>query len=389
MKIAIIQPRTSYFVSGSEKISLKHAEFLAKLGHTVDLYTSDFKGIEHTTLFKDFLNKKIRGVNIFYYNASELSPGIYDREPDREHVRWRDESESFNRLIFKDLNDNKPDIILAYYLPDNISKPRHIPNVVYLSGYSKNPIPFYKKYIESCDATIAISEVVSEKWTEEKKNVRLNYIHGTGVDYPLVIQDQILTKEKYNLVYAGRLIERKGVLTLLDVFEKITKVRNDIHLWILGEGELNTIMRERIIALGLQNKVTMTGLVDNPYDYFNIADICIFPSHEGDGLMGTVLESMSAGKAIIATTNNGNEDVITHKVNGILLEPKDEDGLVSCVLELIDDESQKRILGDNAKEFIIRNVTWEKNIIKLSNILEEVVNKVNKKDSIYFTHPNP
>lgn len=105
--------------------------------------------------------------------------------------------------------------------------------------------------------------------------------------------------------------------------------------------------------------------------------------------MGTVLESMSAGKAIIATTNNGNEDVITHKVNGILLEPKDEDGLVSCVLELIDDESQKRILGDNAKEFIIRNVTWEKNIIKLSNILEEVVNKVNKKDSIYFTHPNP
>lgn len=375
MKIAIIQPRTSYFVAGSEKISLKHAEFLAKLGHEIDLYTSDFEGIKHTTLFKDFLNKNIPGVSIFYYDASVLAPGIYQGEPDREHKRWNEESEAFNRLIFKDLNNNKPDIILAYYLPDNIFKPQDIPNVVYLSGYSKNPIPYYKKYIESCDATIAISEVVSEKWAEEKRNVKLNYVHGTGVDCPLIIQDQIPVKENINLVYAGRLIERKGALTLLDAFEKITKLRNDVHLWILGDGELNDMMREKIISLGLEDKVTMTGLVDNPYDYFNIADICVFPSHEGDGLMGTVLESMSAGKAIIATTKNGNGDVITSGVNGILLEPRDEEGLVSSILELIDDESKRKILGNNAKEFIVKNVAWEKNIVKLSDILEEIVHK--------------
>lgn len=40
MKIAIVQPRTSYYVAGSEKVSLKHAEYLSLLGHDIDFYTS-------------------------------------------------------------------------------------------------------------------------------------------------------------------------------------------------------------------------------------------------------------------------------------------------------------------------------------------------------------
>jgi glycosyltransferase involved in cell wall biosynthesis len=375
MKIAIIQPRTSYFLSGSEKISLKHSEFLAKLGHTIDLYTSDFNGIQQTSLFKDFLNKKNKDVNIYYYDSSKLIPGIYEVEPDREHKRWHEESITFDRLIFEDLNKNKPDIILSYYLPDCILKPSMIPNVVYLSGYSKDPVPYYEKYIESCNATISISKIVSEKWSKETEKVKFNYVLGTGVDYPIVVQSKILSKTKYNLVYAGRLIERKGILTLIDAFKEIIKVNEDVHLWILGDGELRNDVKEKIKTFSLEEKVTMTGLVDNPYDYFNIADICIFPSHEGDGLMGTVLESMALGKAVIATTDNGNEDVITNDVNGILIEPKNTQAIVSEVLFLIEDSTKRNSLGDNAKDFISQKVAWEKNVVELSDILEDIINK--------------
>ena len=375
MRIAIVQPRTSYHIAGSEKVSLKHAEFLAKLGHTVDLYTSTSKKIKESSLFKEFVDRKLLGINILRFDISRLIPNLYDEKPDREHKRWIKESMAFDREIYSNLEKSKPDIILSYYLPDSIFKPPDIPNVLYISGYPTYPIPWYKLLMRSCDATISISSTVSEKWKAELQEVKLNYVLGTGVDYPINIKSQIVPRAKCNLVYAGRLIERKGILTLLDAFKKITETNKDIHLWVLGKGELEATLQKKISTLGLKKKVTLTGLVTNPYDYFAMADICVFPSHRGDGLMGTVLESMAVGKPVITTTDNGNEDVIANGKNGILIKPEDREVLVSAIENLIKDKTKRKILGEQAQQFIAKNITWERNIERLSEIFVDIVNK--------------
>ncbi len=375
MRIAIIQPRTSYHIAGSEKISLKHAEYLAKLGHTVDLYTSVSKELKETFLFNDFVSKKIKGVNILRFDISDLVPGLYEEKQSANHVRWVTESIAFDQKIFNAINESGADIILSYYLPDNLFKPKDIPNVLYLSGYSSESIPLYKSFIRFCSATISISSVVSEKWSEYLNDVPLQYSLGTGVDYPLVIKDQIKPKAKYNIVFAGRLIERKGVSLLVDAFKKVVADYDDVHLWILGDGDLQQTLRSKIDSLDLTKKISMLGLVHNPYDYFAMADICVFPSYQGDGLMGTVLESMAAGKAVVTTKNNGNEDVITSGLNGVLIESQDSDKLAVTILDLLKDDETRLILGQRAQEFIAQNVAWEKNILKLEHILKEVVEK--------------
>ena len=375
MKIAIIQPRATYHVAGSEKVSTKHAEFLSKLGHKIDFYTSVPGKLEETFLFKEFVDKKLSNINIIRFNISESISDLYTTKPDRDHVRWVTESVAFDEKIFEELKKNKPDVILSYYLPDNLFKPSNIPNVIYLSGYPSERVPWYKAFIRFCDATISISSIVSEKWAEELKEVKLNYNLGTGVDYPVSIQVRIPPKAKYNFVYAGRLIERKGILTLIEAFAKISKNNNDAHLWILGDGELENILKEKINDLGLFDKVTMTGLVQNPYDYFFMADICIFPSHKGDGLMGTVLESMAAGKPVITTVDNGNEDVIVDGENGILIKPEDIEAIINAIKDLIADDSKRKIIGEKAQKFIAENIAWEKNCKKLADILQEIILK--------------
>ncbi len=373
MKIAIIQPRTPYHVAGSEKVSLKHAEFLSKLGHQIDYYTSIPKNKDETFLFKEFIIKNLPGINILRFDISKSIPNLYGTEPDTEHIRWVTESIAFNEKIHDELKKNKPDIILSYYLPDSIFKPSGIPNIIYLSGYPSQPILWYKSFIKFCDATISISSNVADKWASEIKEVKLNYILGTGVDYPLPVLNKIEPKVKYNLVYAGRLIERKGVLTLLEAYKKISDENNDIHLWILGDGELKQIMEEKIMGYNLQDKITMTGLVSNPYDYFTMADICVFPSHKGDGLMGTVLESMAAGKPVITTTHNGNEDVITNGDSGILIEPENVEELVNAIKIILTDEQKRIAMGKKAQNFIEENVAWEKKIKKLVNIFTGIL----------------
>lgn len=376
MKIAIIQPRTSYYVAGSEKVSIRHAEFLSMLGHTIDFYTTKTSDkSKETFLFKEFVSKKLLEVNIFQFNVSKLIPDLYTRESDMEHLRWITESIEFDRKIFDELKKNRPDVILSYYLPDSLFKPSNIPNVLYISGYPSSPVPLYKSFIKFCDAIISISSIVSEKWSKELEGMKLNYILGTGVDYPVNIKSKVKTEEKYNLVFAGRLIERKGILTLLDAFKKILGIKRDVHLWILGEGELRGYLNKRINSLNLEHKITITGLVNNPYDYFNIADICIFPSHKGDGLMGTVLESMASGKPVITTINNGNEDIIINNDNGILIEPESVDAIVSAILELLKDEVKRKTMGKKAQKFIADKMTWNENVKQLSNILADVINK--------------
>ncbi len=379
MKIAIIQPRTPYHIAGSEKVFLKHAEFLSGLGHVIDFYTSIPKGLGDTGLFKEFIARKLPRINLFRFDISSSVPDLYRNDPDVGHVRWVTESLAFNERIFDELKSNRPDVILSYYLPDSILKPSGMPNVIYLSGYPSQPIPWYRAFIKFCDATISISSNVAQKWIEELKEVKFNYVLGTGVDYPLLIKSKIVSRAKYNLVYAGRLIKRKGVLTLLDAFRKIVTKNNDVHLWIIGDGELNTVLRNRIVDFGLNDNVTMTGVIDNPYDYFALADICLFPSHEGDGLMGTVLESMSAGKPVITTTNNGNEDVISNGESGILIEPKNIEAIVSAVNGLLDNDTQRKVMGKKAQSFIAQNSTWNKNAKQLSNVLVDVVERATKR----------
>jgi glycosyltransferase involved in cell wall biosynthesis len=377
MRIAIIQPRTPYHVAGSEKVSLKHAEHLSRLGHTIDFYTSIPTGLEETFLFKEFIGKGLENVNMLRFDISNSVPGLYEQKPDTDHVRWVTESIAFDEKIFEALAQNKPDVILSYYLPDSLFKPVGIPNVLYLSGYPSKPVLWYKSFIKFCGATISISSIVSEKWSEYLTGTHLKYSLGTGVDYPLVIREKIQTKAKYNLVFAGRLIERKGILTLLEAFKQILDKYSDIHLWILGEGELQGNIQRKISELNIQNNTSVMGLVQNPYDYFNMADICIFPSHKGDGLMGTVLESMAAGKAVITTKGNGNEDVITDNINGILINPQDIGAIIESVRYLIENTDKRLDMGEKAQEFIANNIAWEKNVDKLSEILEDILKRSN------------
>jgi glycosyltransferase involved in cell wall biosynthesis len=375
MRIAIIQPRTPYHVAGSEKVSLKHAEYLSKLGHTIDFYTSTPKGLGETFLFKEFRGKELENVNILRFDISNSVPGLYEQKPDADHVRWVTESLAFDEKIFEAINKDKPDIILSYYLPDSLFKPVGVPNVLYLSGYPSKPVPWYKSFIKFCTATISISSIVSEKWSEYLQDNSLKYSLGTGVDYPLMIQEKIQPKAKYNLVFAGRLIERKGIITLIDAFRQVTSEHTDIHLWVLGDGELKEAAQQKISHFDITEKVSMLGLVNNPCDYFAMADICVFPSHQGDGLMGTVLESMAAGKPVITTINNGNEDVIENGKNGILIKPNNVQDLKQAITDLIANVDKRKLLGENAEKFIAEHVAWEKNTIKLSDILTEIKEK--------------
>jgi glycosyltransferase involved in cell wall biosynthesis len=91
--------------------------------------------------------------------------------------------------------------------------------------------------------------------------------------------------------------------------------------------------------------------------------------------MGTVLEAMSAGKPVITTQKNGNEDIIVNNVNGILIPPESVNDIVKSVCYLLDKPTERESLGKNAQKYIQEYMTWDIHCEKLLKILKETITK--------------
>jgi len=165
--------------------------------------------------------------------------------------------------------------------------------------------------------------------------------------------------EQYVLC-VGRLSYRKG---LFDVIEtaKIVCSRHDIKFLVVGKGELEGKLKEKIAAGGLEGKVVLLGHVDpgQLVRLYQNATIFLMPSHY-EGLPTTLLEAAACGLPIVATAVSGNIEVIASGENGILVPPKSPAGMSDAISRLLEDEPLRKRLGAEARMTIESDFTWDR-----------------------------
>ncbi|MEX2089474.1 MAG: glycosyltransferase, partial [Bacteroidota bacterium] len=69
-----------------------------------------------------------------------------------------------------------------------------------------------------------------------------------------------------------------------------------------------------------------------------------------EGYPLSLLEASAAGKAIVATDVEGNNEIVRQRVNGLLVPPRDPDALACAIGELISDVALRNRLGASARE---------------------------------------
>jgi glycosyltransferase involved in cell wall biosynthesis len=103
-------------------------------------------------------------------------------------------------------------------------------------------------------------------------------------------------------------------------------------------------------------------------------DIFVLPSLN-EGLPMTVLEAMAASKPVIATRVGAIPSVIKDSENGLLVAPKDPEGLQNAIASLLNDPERRRRLGDQAHAWVSQNYTSEAMALKYREMYEEVLGK--------------
>jgi glycosyltransferase involved in cell wall biosynthesis len=128
------------------------------------------------------------------------------------------------------------------------------------------------------------------------------------------------------LVYVGRLDRQKDPLLLLDAFKLALAQDNNLHLVIVGDGALRSKVEAALLREGLQDRVTMTGVLNRQSiaDLLGSADLFVMSSAY-EGLPIAVLESLATGLPAVSTDVGELRRVIQDGVNGYLSQSRTAD----------------------------------------------------------------
>ena len=120
------------------------------------------------------------------------------------------------------------------------------------------------------------------------------------------------------IVAAGRLADAKNYPLMIDAFAALRQ-RMPARLCILGQGELETSLRQLISARGLADAVRLAGFQANPWKYIARADAFLLTSrYEGFG--NVLIEAMACGVPVLATASPGTADIVHDDVDGVLVQ---------------------------------------------------------------------
>jgi len=174
------------------------------------------------------------------------------------------------------------------------------------------------------------------------------------------------------LLCTGRADRQKGFQKAIMAVREIDDL--DLHLDIVGTGPYLNDLKILTDKLGIDEKVTFHGRVDDDElaRIYAAADIYLIPTMRYEGLPLALLEAMSHGIPTISSEIGGNADVITHDFDGLFIKPGDMSELVSSIRKLGDDSKLRNSISIAARETTEKRFDKERMVKETLEILENM-----------------
>lgn len=200
---------------------------------------------------------------------------------------------------------------------------------------------------------------IMKKWGVSKERLR---VIPNSVDSNDFQPNPSITKD-FDVICVNRLVSWKGMSEVIEACAKL-----DLKLLIAGTGPLSDELKSLTKKLNSQvvflEDVTQSELVN----HLNRSRIYILNS-TFEATAYSLLEAMSCGLAVIARFDTGSQDVIHHRVDGLLVGHTDFPTIDAALKFLIESPEQIENFGTKAREVVISNFDMYKNYKKISSLL--------------------
>lgn len=152
-----------------------------------------------------------------------------------------------------------------------------------------------------------------------------------------------------------------------DLFRAIPAVlRSHPDTWflIVGDGELRPELETLADELAIRHRVVFCGFRDDRANVYAALDLVTLTS-ANEGLPVAVIESLSAGKPVVATRVGGVPELIEEGVSGYMAEPGNPDSIAKALLKAVQAPEATRAMGQHAQEKTIR-------AFSISRLIEDI-----------------
>lgn len=168
------------------------------------------------------------------------------------------------------------------------------------------------------------------------------------------------------LLFVGRLVEKKGLSYLLDALWLILKEKPDITLTIAGFGPDEERLKQKVVSLGMQEAVRFVGAVPQSElpNLYRRAALFVAPfvqaaTGDQEGLGLVLIEAIACGCPVVSGNVDAVNDVLGPDAAVCVVDARDHVRLADVVLEKL---SQPRLIREQAlamRERLINKFDWE------------------------------
>jgi glycosyltransferase involved in cell wall biosynthesis len=179
------------------------------------------------------------------------------------------------------------------------------------------------------------------------------------------------------LLFLGRLHEKKGLDRILQSLPQIRLAHSDILLSIVGDGHPSFVatLKATIDRLDLASHVLMTGMLEGPLKWgaYASAELFLLPSRQ-ENFAIAIAEAMQFGVPVVISNKVNTWPSVIEAKAGIVLDETGIEGSLSKSIEaLLDDHAARRDMGRRAQEYARQNFNWGRSAKSLVACYEEVL----------------
>lgn len=234
---------------------------------------------------------------------------------------------------------------------------------------------FYVKGDVITPISSAYSEILEKKYYVKPSQIHL--VRG-GVDLSMFKSNvsKCEFEHKFTVLYSGAFSISYDFEQILKAAKIVGELDDNVEFVIQGQGELLGSMLSKIGELNLKNVKIIDKLLsrEGVAELLGQADVLVLPLVEFKkpyrGMSSKLYEYQAAGKPIICCSRGLPKDYVNESKSGLIIYPRDYEALARAVIELKENPSLAKTLGENGRKYVENEASIEAIGLKMKEIFE-------------------
>jgi glycosyltransferase involved in cell wall biosynthesis len=183
-----------------------------------------------------------------------------------------------------------------------------------------------------------------------------------------------LCPEHFVLGTSGRVVNAKGLVTLLEATQRTRRKIPSIRLLIVGSGPDEPRLKSRAAELGLDSAVHWVGHQHDVHRFLAAMDLFAFPS-EVEGLGLSLIEAMACGLPCMVSDYAASHEIVKDSVDALRFQTGDASGLAAQIVRCFDNPALRARLGAAARERVVAAFSAKAMADRLAEVYLEVLSR--------------